>query len=380
MTTKATNTNNHLTSQVYGKEAFSQPLSDGASNLLHSLQRSKDPLWVIAWGGVNTLAQALQRMQTTYSAATAAELRSRLRVYAISDQDDTGPWIRTTFPDIFYIVSVHAWNAYAMAAWTGIAKALPGSNSTTVTDAWLAEHIQRGSLGAVYPTPEYTMEGDTPSFLYLIQNGLGHPEHPDWGSWGGRYGYNCPGSRNYHDAVDQVVGADGSSYITNQASIWRWRDHYQTDFAARMQWALTSNFFNASHPPIPVVNGTKGPQFLNLTLRPGESFILDASQSYDPDHSDTLDYLFFEWYQYLEPTEYATSASGVPTVTLEAMSPPAGTSGTLSSNDAGFESVVLGQAIRVTIPSDETGLAYHVILQVTSEARLRRYVRVVINV
>ena len=31
------------------------------------------------------------------------------------------------------------------------------------------------------------MEGDTPSFLNLINNGLSDHDHPDWGGWGGRY-------------------------------------------------------------------------------------------------------------------------------------------------------------------------------------------------
>jgi hypothetical protein len=38
----------------------------------------------------------------------------------------------------------------------------------------------------MYPLPEFIMEGDTPSFLYLIPNGLGDAEHPEWGGWGGR--------------------------------------------------------------------------------------------------------------------------------------------------------------------------------------------------
>lgn len=32
-------------------------------------------------------------------------------------------------------------------------------------------------------------EGDTPTFLYLLQKGLGVPEHPDYESWGGRYNH-----------------------------------------------------------------------------------------------------------------------------------------------------------------------------------------------
>lgn len=330
-------------------------------------------------------------MQANFPEATAADLRSRLRVYTISDQDDTGPWIRATFPDILYIASVTAWNAYRIATWTGMSDNLAGSNTTTVSDGWLATHIQRGPLGSHYPTPKYAVEGDSPSLLYLIQNGLGSTEFSDWGSWGGRYGYVCPGSRHYHDVGDQVVvGADGIAdgqqdsvaYFSNQATIWRWRDHFQNDFAARIQWTLTRDFSNASHPPVPVVNGTQGPRFLNLTVQPGESLVLDAGQSYDPDHPDALDFssLSFQWYQYLEPTEYVPTSSIIPTVTLQALSPPAGTNGTLAYNDAGFVNVVLGQTVRVTVPTDETGLAYHIVLQVSNEASLRRYLRVVINV
>lgn len=334
-------------------------------------------------------------MQANSPDATwAADLRSRLRVYTISDQDDTGPWIRASFPDVLYVASVTAWNAYRIATWTGMFDDLAGSNTTTVSDGWLATHIQRGPLGSHYPTPELAVEGDSPSLLYLVQNGLGHAEFPDWGSWGGRYGYVCPGSRHYHDVGDQVVvgAADGQQqgtgssstvgYFSNQATIWRWRDHFQTDFAARMQWTLTRDFANASHPPVPVVNGTQGPQFLNLTTQPGGSLVLDAGQSYDPDHPDALDSrsLSFQWYQYLEPTEYVPTLSIIPTVTLEALSPPAGTNGTLAYNDAGFVNVVLGQTVRVIVPTDETGLAYHIVLQVSNEASLRRYLRVVINV
>lgn len=351
--------------------------------MVQRLEESSDPLWIVAWGGVNTLAQALQYIHNNYPEEEATSLRSRLRMYAISDQDDAGPWIRLNFPDVFYIVSVHAWNSYNAATWAGISQLVPGSNTTTLSDKWLADNIQIGVLGAQYPTPMYVMEGDTPSFLYLIQNGLGHPEYPHWGGWGGRWGYLYPDSRNFHDTVDAVIGVDGSSYTTGMASVWRWRGHFQHDFAARMQWTLTSDFWNASHPPVPVVNGTEGPSFLNLTVQAGQSVILDASQSYDPDHPETLQDLTFQWYQYREPTEYATSPNALPSVSLQALSPPTGTNGTLPYNDAGFENVVLGPKVQVTVPGDGTGLAYHIILQLTSKTAplpLTRYLRVLLNV
>ena len=52
---------------------------------------------------------------------------------------------------------------------------------------WLADHIKNGHgpLCAAYPQ-EYTSEGDTPSFMPLIRNGL--EQHTDYtlGGWGVR--------------------------------------------------------------------------------------------------------------------------------------------------------------------------------------------------
>lgn len=352
---------------------------------MQRLEESEEPLWVAAWGGVNTIAQALQYIQDIYSAEDATTLRSRLRVYAISDQDDSGPWIRANFPDVFYIASIHAWNSYYASTWLGISVTEAGVDSTKVSKDWLAENVKiGGALSDQYPLPLYIMEGDSPSFLYLIQNGLGQPEHPNWGSWGGRYGYVVPGSRQYSDTVDQIIGVDEASHTSNMAGVYRWRDHFQNDFAARMQWTVTSDFDNASHPPVPVVNGTQGPDFLNITVAAGQTVVLDGSESYDPDHPDTTENLEFLWYHYAEPTDYVTSPGGLTHLDLTALAPPEGTNGTLASNNAGFQNVVLGETVGVEIPAATTaGLAYHVILQVTSRTAplpLTRYLRVLLNV
>lgn len=97
------------------------PLSDGGKLLFQRLQdKTDEPLWVLAWGGTNVLAQALYKIHNKLSAVDAESIRSKLRVYTVSDQDDTGAWIRQQYPDIFYISSAHGWNQYGLAAWTGI--------------------------------------------------------------------------------------------------------------------------------------------------------------------------------------------------------------------------------------------------------------------
>jgi hypothetical protein len=294
---------------VYGKKALEEgePLSEGAALLIEQLRASEQPMWVLCWGGANVLAQALQHMARTLGSDDFEQLRSRLRVYTISDQDDTGLWIRVTYPDVLYICSVHGWNAYGLATWTGISgdgkKPIFGGGPSRekVSAEWLRENVQIGPLGAVYPDFMHIMEGDTPTFLYLIQNGLGSTEHPDWGSWGGRYNPVDLGlaAKHYSDAQDRVVGKDGERYTSNHATIWRWRDAYQNDFAARMQWTLTVDPAKVNHAPVVVVNdSTAGAEPLFVDVAAGETLRLDASASYDPDGDE----LTFTWFHYREPS------------------------------------------------------------------------------
>lgn len=299
---------------AYGMEAVGEgKLSPGAALLMQAADRADPrPLWVTVWGGANTLAQALWQVRATRSAEERAAFISKLRVYSISDQDDAGPWIRQEFPDLFYIAhpSSPDGSEYYAATWTGIAgdryyENAPGADFTTATNEWLDEHIRsKGSLGKAYPRYLFIMEGDTPSFLNLIGNGLASHRHPGWGGWGGRYVYRTPAgaTRSFWtqggDAFpgapksrDQVVGSDGKSYTSDQATIWRWREAFQHDFAARMDWTV-SDFDDANHNPIVIVNSQEGKEPIRIDAEVGTPIILDAAGTRDPD-GDALTYTWF---------------------------------------------------------------------------------------
>lgn len=127
----------------------------------------------------NTLAQALYKIKNTKPAIKATKLIAKLRVYTISDQDDSGIWIRYNFPDLCYIVSPG--DDYGSATWVGINSFVKGISNEKISNSWLDFNIQQGhgALSAEYPDVAYGMEGDTPSWLLLIPNGLNDPEHPD---------------------------------------------------------------------------------------------------------------------------------------------------------------------------------------------------------
>jgi len=80
--------------------------SEGSDWIVSALEKDDNrPLWISVWGGPNTLAQALWRIKKTKKAAEAERRYRKLRVYTISDQDDSGPWIRKNFPSVFFIVT-----------------------------------------------------------------------------------------------------------------------------------------------------------------------------------------------------------------------------------------------------------------------------------
>jgi hypothetical protein len=308
----------------YGMAAVGEGMDSGGSErIVEAVDRDDPrPLWVPVWGGPNCLAQALWKVRKTRTAAEVERFVSRLRVYTISDQDDSGPWLRKTFPGLFYIASPGTWlgGAYHFATWSGISGdrfhgRFVGADSGLVSNAWLDEHIRgKGPLGAQYPRVEYLMEGDTPSFLGLIDNGLNTPEKPDRGGWGGRYEFYTPPPHRrllepetrpfWTDAQDEVLGVDRAWHTSNHATLWRWRSAYQNDFRARMDWTVKP-YAGANHPPVPKLGHAR-----ELIAKPGETVRLDARGSTDPD-GDALSY---EWFYYPEAGSFTVSSatSGMP--------------------------------------------------------------------
>ena len=367
--------------------------SEGSELIVAELKRNDDnrPLWVTAWGGTNVLAQALWKIRNTESRKEQTRLLSKLRVYTISDQDDSGAWIRSEFPEVFYIVTP---GKYERSAWIGMGINAPLVDNDFVSPDWLARNIQQGHgpLGACYPDVAYSMEGDTPSFLGLIPNGLNDMEHPDWGGWGGRhilclppYGeYKADASDNFQvpvseekrpiwvSAQDTFIPSLHGVYRRTEGmpemstgvheSLFRWRTEFQNDMAARMDWCI-EDYAQANHPPhaiarvfsdVPNYGEDNRPlvEIKDGEVTSGEFFQLDASLSSDPD-GDSLSYL---WFQY---TEAGSWNQYVPLLGAPNMS-----------------------HVKVQAPSVQKEETIHFILKVTDKGTpaLSRYGRVIIRV
>ena len=276
-----------------------------------------------------------------------------------------------------------------MATWTGIAgdefyRNGAGADFTTVSETWVNEHMRKkGPLGAFYPLPCCIIEGDTPSFLSLMNNGLVSYMNPTFGGWGGRYVWRQPWLEtrpywtNSRGSRDTVVGIDGKSYTSDQATIWRWREAYQHDFAARMDWTI-KDAAQANHNPEVVVNGVEGKAPLMLEATVGTPITLDATRSRDRDDNA----LRYSWFFYPEAGtglpaiggrrggEPGTTGTGIPSA------PPGG-------RPAPTPRVTLANATApvATVTPNLPGVA-HVILAVTDDGSptLTSYRRVILTI
>jgi hypothetical protein len=353
----------------YGMAAVGQGKGTGGSQrIIEVVDRADDrPVWVSVWGGPNTLAQALWDVRASRSPAEVTQFAAKLRVYAISDQDDSGPWLRREFPNLFYIVTPSnpaSSLEYYRATWTGISggrgdHTAAGYHFDMVDNPWLETHVikNHGPLGALYPRLQYIMEGDTPSFLGLIERGLGWERSPAYGGWGGRYALYQPAGEtrpiwtDNANTRDRVVVENGLAETSNQATLWRWREHFQNDFAARMDWCLADDFKKANHNPHPVLNGNRSTDMVMIPAKAGATINLSAEGTNAGDDGQSVR---ITWWIYGE----AGTLKGV----------------TLTQSD--------GFTTEVVLPATRNANSVHVILQAEDDGtpRLFAYRRIIIQV
>ena len=296
------------------------------------------PVWFSIWGGPRELAQAIWKVQTTRSAAELAAFKRKIRVHSIADQDHTALWVKKNHPDVFWI--------YSKSLYRGIWQY---GDQSIVSRSWLKKHVYgHGPLGELYPPKaagkDGVKEGDTPSFFYVLPNGLSDPEHPEWGGWGGRFARSGRGNE-YLPAEDFPEGVPDIYY-----TIYRWRPAFQNEFEARMDWCVQP-YEKANHEPSAVLNGDRSRRVLEIDADPNAQISLSAAGSTDPDGDD----LNYKWWIYREAGTYWGA-------------PPIGGARTPRA--------------AVKIPANASGRTIHVILEITDTGRppLTAYRRAIIKV
>jgi hypothetical protein len=286
----------------------------------HILSRILDSdtrnLWFSVWGKSIDLAQALFKLKRDYP-SRVEELTGKIFVYDIAGQDACGAWITGKFPRIKWYRAMNN-----VISWANVLASIDNIGDLSVISIdWWERHVRGvGTMGELYPikTHEGNWEGDTPSFLPFTDRGLSDPENLHYGGWGGRYMQNPtrnmpalnPGINRFQKKYEPFLMYEpagdtwcynGNIYFNDsRVPIGRFRTAIQNDFAARMQWTVNSDYSNANHPPVAIINDNPGRNFVYLSVAPGEKVYLTARGSSDPDG----DNLSFQWWRYAEADSY----------------------------------------------------------------------------
>ena len=162
-----------------GLRGFEKP-SEGSGWIIQCARRPDPrPLWILVWGGIDDLAQALH---------DDPSIKSRVHVYFIG-----GPNKKWSAPAYDYIARQHPdlWIIEANDTYRGW---FTGGNQSGEwgNDAFVAAHVSgHGALGDFFAGLSFggkaratVKMGDTPSVAYLFGN---TPEDPSKDSWGGRF-------------------------------------------------------------------------------------------------------------------------------------------------------------------------------------------------
>lgn len=366
------------------------------SDLIKSLMLDDKPgkLYITAWGGQSTIARALKSIQEEYENTTQWEaikkkISRKVVLLPSGDQDDTyAKYIKPNWPGIEYRQLSGGPN-YGYGAQLG---AKP-EDSIYLTSSWMKENISdRGPLGALYrvwgdgkqmvkgdimdyfgfsgytneqlrkmgyvvwmPVQEkgsWLGEGDDPTFMNILGNGLRAWEKGSYGGWGGREVseqkpnvFSLPSSDTSQQAMVNTMSSLNTQSRRNANAYPDFFPAAQRDFAARLKWSVTPKYSDANHAPVVTIEGP-----LNVLASPGETIRLNGNVS-DPDG----DKVSIRWWQFsvgTYPNEVTISNANTP------------------------------QA-KVLIPKDATtGQTIHIILEGTDNgsSALTKYQRVIITV
>jgi cellulose-binding protein len=370
------------------------------SDLIKALLMDDEPgpVYLLAWGGQSTIARALKSIELEYRGtpqwSTVYQKVSHKAILSPSgDQDDTyATYIHPNWPDIRTLG----------AGIGGVALGYEAQASASAEDSlyysadWTRANISsRGAFGALYrvwgdgkqmvqgdsfdyfalsgftaeqlkakgyivwtpprPKGEFLGEGDTFTYLNLIDNGLQGYEDATPGGWAGQ-GTGAASAATGQSPLPRITinSYDDLLKLQEQAAARprppspdpNFTPAAENGLAARLLWSVTPTYAGANHEPRVSIRGSSV-----VAARPGETVRLEGSSS-DPDGNAVT----VRWWQWKDVGTYPGKAT--------------------FSNPTAL-------ATSVQVPADATaGQTIQLVLEATDNGTpaLTRYRRVIIHV
>ena len=202
------------------KAGFSRPTAGSRWIIERCRARDKRPLYVLVWGSITDVAQAVHDQPG---------ILGKLRVYSV------GSWNTRQDPaarDYLFREHEGLWWVEADTTFRGMY--VGGVQSGELGNrSFPARHIRgHGALGELFMAkkPDIKM-GDTPSVLYLLR---GDPNEPTGAHWGGAFVRPGPGRQYWTDNPAAVLVDGGKK---GAKTVNRWRRDFLRDFQRRMDRA-----------------------------------------------------------------------------------------------------------------------------------------------
>jgi hypothetical protein len=292
------------------------------------LDNTTEPIYLQVWGGTNTIARALKSIEEQYKstplwAQIYKKVCDKAIIYAILDQDATyRKYIAPNWKDLKIFYNSNQFWCFAYP-WQ---KAVPEPWKHYLEGKFMSENIihnhgpllkQYYSYGdgqqqagddehlhgdlSKYSNPQwgsfnkydFISEGDSPSYLHLVDVGLDNLNNPHLGGWGGRLVQSTTQPSRWEDGE---LAADFNPYTNKVDKTYpqtRWIETLQNDFAARADWCI-KDYKDANHAPAVKLKSKN-----KITTSAGQKIKLQGSGK-DPDGHQ----LIYKWWQYEEVGSY----------------------------------------------------------------------------
>jgi hypothetical protein len=253
--------------------------TEGSEWIIHAAKKASDqPLWILVWGGLEDLAQALH---------DAPEIKENIKVYWIGGPNkkwsvNAYSYIAETHPDLWMIEANATYRGWFMDA---------ESPENITNESYFQNYIQgRSAMGKAFRNyyEGIIKMGDTPSLAYVMN---GNPDDPLGESWGGNFTPIQRSSRVIFEGNSTIsdtvaayavlewrfegpefdIPADSSCFTLE---IWDqiWPGYYLGNGTYGVRYSPkkpeVGTYLTAS--TIPELNGQKG-QYVSITPWPGKA-------------------------------------------------------------------------------------------------------------